>query len=177
MKDNLSRFYHDYSEVSSWVHTAYSEHAVMHVAVAIVYSIQQDVHCGRCTALLNGEMKTKSLLSVSKNRGGLKFATDDVITICKTAEKVFRRYEHCLMKTDNISHTLITETLTLLLPTFHDDKHFFEQEFLVDHRYKLLHLVITNYLDKQLHHENNLQNDPKDRVRMLYNKLTIAKEQ
>ncbi|KAJ8672257.1 hypothetical protein QAD02_003516 [Eretmocerus hayati] len=93
-------------------------------------------------------------------------------------KRVIRGYKHCLRQNDNIYQTLITETLKLLPPSvFLDDEHFFEQEFLSDHRYNLLHLVIKNYLDKRLNHENNILNDSKDRVRMLFNKLTIAKGQ
>ncbi|KAJ8685664.1 hypothetical protein QAD02_021457 [Eretmocerus hayati] len=91
IRENLSNAYnisyHDYNKASSWIQTAYSEQVIAHVAGAVVYSIEKDVHCDRCMALLTGEMKTKSQLTVLKNRGGLRFAIDDVICICNIAER------------------------------------------------------------------------------------------
>ncbi|KAJ8685638.1 hypothetical protein QAD02_021431 [Eretmocerus hayati] len=181
-EENLSSVYnisyHDYDKASSWVKTAYSKQVIAHIARAVVYSVEKDVHCDRCMALLTGKIEPNSQLTVLKNRGGLRFATDDVICIWNTAERVISRHQHCLRENDNIYQTLITDTLKLLpLSIFLDDEHFFEQEFLSDHRYKLLHLVIRNYFDERLDYEKYILNDSKDRVRMLYYKLTIAKGQ
>jgi len=56
---------------------------------------------------------------------------------------------------------------------FDDNEHSLEQEFLDDHRQKLIYLIIQNYLDKRLKHESDKMGDLKFRTRMLYNKLTI----
>lgn len=174
---NFDMAEHDYSKKDSWVNSEYLDDIIKHTAGAVVHSIRPKLHCENCIDMLQVNPSSKSKLSVLKNRGGLIFASDDVILICHLTEKVIRQNKNALFS-PNINFKIVTETLKILPPRVFDDrKHILEQEPLYDHRQQLIYLVIQNYVDKRLKHESDKVNDLKSRIRMFYNKLTIFKGQ
>jgi len=112
-----------------------------------------------------------------KNRGGLKYASDDVNLICHTTEKILQQNKQSLLS-PNINFKIVTETMKRLPPSVLDyNDHIMDQEPLYDHRQQVIYLIIQNYIDKRLKHESKKLNDIKYRIRMYYNKITIFKGQ
>ena len=71
---------------------------------------------------------------------------------------------------------MLSQKLKILPPTvLQNDNHILDQEFLYDHRQQLIYLIVQNYIDKRLKHENDKLCDKKYRIGMFYNKLTIFK--
>jgi len=123
--------------------------------------------------MLHSKPSTKSKLTILKNRGGLKFASDDVNFICHCGEKILRQYNHVLL-TPNINFKLVTETFKILPTSILDfNDHILDQEPLYDHRQQVIYLIIQNYFDKRMKHESEKLSDLKYRIRMKYNKLVI----
>jgi len=123
--------------------------------------------------MLYSEPSTKSKLTTLKNRGGLKFASDDVNFICHCGEKILRQYKHVLL-TPNINFKLVTETFKILPTSILDfNDHILDQEPLYDHRQQMIYLIIQNYFDKRMKHESEKLSDLKYRIKMKNNKLVI----
>lgn len=166
---------HDYSQSGNWIHSEYLEDIVKHTAGAIVHFLKKKIHCDQCLNMLNGQSSGISKLTYRKDRGGLKYPSDDVNFICCQTEKIITRFKNKLLSKD-INFLLLTETLKILPHSgFNNNEHLFEQEPLYDHRYPIIYLIIQNYIDLRLKHESNKLCNSKFRVRMMYNKLTIFK--
>ena len=93
-----------------------------------------------------------------KNTGGFKFASDDVILICRSTEKIILANNSLFSK--NIYHKLVTKTLQILPKSIFisdsaETDHVSEQEFLYDHRTQLIYLVVQTYIDKRLKNETD----------------------
>jgi len=88
---------------------------------------------------------------------------------------MLRRHKDVLLSKD-VNFFMVSETLKILpISIFENDKHNFEEEPLYDHRHRLIYLIVQNYLDKRLKHENEKMCDLKNRIRMHYTKTTIFK--
>lgn len=113
-----------------------------------------------------------------KNRGGLCEASNDVITICKIAEKTFRLNQHILFKTKNILQRLILQT-SQSLPShvLYDNKHIFDQSPLFDHRDQVIKLILQKFFNLRLNHESKAFTNCNQRIRMKNNKLTLFQNQ
>lgn len=81
---------YDYSKKYSWVESSYLNEIIMHTAGAVVHQVIDKIHCEVCRKMLLAEPTTKSRLTMLKNRGGLKYASDDVVVICHSTEKIIR---------------------------------------------------------------------------------------
>lgn len=88
---------HDYSKEDSWVGSEYLDEIVKYIAGSIVHFLKKRIHCEECLNILNGNVTTKSKLTMIKNRSGLNFASDDVNIVCRTTEKVLRKYKDKLL--------------------------------------------------------------------------------
>jgi len=177
LHSNFNMLEHDYSKKDAWVTSEYLDDVIKHTAGAVVYSIKKKIHCEKCLNILNGIVSTKSKLTILKNRGGLKYASDDVNLICRTTEKILRQNKQSLLS-PNINFKIVTETMKILPPSVLDyNDHIMDQEPLYDHRQQVIYLIIQNYIDKRLKHESKKLNDIKYRIRMYYNKITIFKGQ
>ena len=80
---DVHNFLHKYSSIdsSNWLTTDYLEDIIKHTAGFVVHSLKKQIHCEYCLSMLNGKVSSKSRLTILKNTGGLKFASDDVVLI------------------------------------------------------------------------------------------------
>ena len=165
----------DLSISQSWLHSEYLDDIIKHTAGFVIRSVKTKIHCKKCLEMLDGPTSSKSKLTMLKNRGGLIFVSDDVNLICRCTEKVIRGFKNSMF-TQYVNKKLVTESLKIIPPSvLDDDNHSSDQEFLNDHRHKLIYLIVQSYIDTRLKHESDKLGDIKFRTRMHNNKMTIFK--
>ncbi|KAL1488794.1 hypothetical protein ABEB36_014592 [Hypothenemus hampei] len=140
------------SENNGWFCSEYADEIIKHTAGAVVRILKTKIHYAKCYESLDGTNSSlKSRLTEIKNWRVLKFASDDVNYICKSTEKIIRQKKHLF--TNNVYTHLIKETLKILRSTIlDDDKHFLEQEPLMDYRSQIIVLIIQKYQGVTYHH-------------------------
>jgi len=164
LHSNYSALEHDYSKKDAWIDSEYLNEVIKHTTGAVIHSIRKKIHCTKCLDMLHSESSTKSKLTTLKNRGGLKFASDDVNFICYCGEKILRQYKHVLL-TPNIKFKLVTETFKILPTSILNYNDHILEEPLYDHRQQVIYLIIQNYFDKRMKHESKKLSDLKYRIR------------
>ena len=124
------QFEHDYVGSNGWWWNEYRDEVVTYIAGAIVRSIKNTLKCEMCLEQIESDeissnlIKLKNRVSTKKNeeetttdcrkrKQGLTSPSNDVIAICKTAEKVIRS-THNLVFTKNVLQKLIFDTKKLL---------------------------------------------------------------
>lgn len=173
---NQCTFDHEYCTMDgSWSNSEYRDEIIAYISGSIVHYLKRSIHCTDCLKLIDGSSncdKTPKLI-VLKNRGGLNFAADWVIVICKNTERVIREQKNLFDK--KIVSIIISETLTNLPCDILNDKHFLEQDPLLSHRNQLLTLIIKKYINIRFLHESRLMNDKVNRIRMKNNSYLILR--
>jgi hypothetical protein len=84
---------HDYTFIpDSALLSACSEKIVAYIAGFVVFKLKNTLHCEMCINALTEQSENKlcSLIKL-KSKGGLIFPSKDVIAVCLTCEKFFRR--------------------------------------------------------------------------------------
>jgi len=137
---------HDYLMKNSWCVTEYATEIITYISGYIAKNIIKKINCSICKKLLIKNTTQKDIyrtdkLLQRKNRSGLCEASNDVITICKKAEKTFRLNQHIAFKTKNIVQHLILQTLQSLPSYVFYDNHVFDQSPLFDHRGQIIKLI------------------------------------
>jgi len=116
-------------------------------------------------------------LQKRKCRGGLISASEDVVSTCLIAEKVFRT--HCnLLNARNIIPKLLIKTIAIIPSNvFKNNTHLYDQSPLADHRRQLLKIILTKYFNLRLHHEGSSRKNEIIKIRSLYTKFILHKNQ
>lgn len=176
INNNTSTIEQNYSKESHWILTEYKNEVIKHTAGFVYHAIKNKISCDECRKMLKSDNETSgSKLTALKNRGGLKYASDDVNYICYLTDKIIRRHQNMLKA--NINLLLLTETLKKIPSSvLRNDEHTLEEEFLNEHRHQLICLIVQKYIDMIMKHECDKANDVKFRTRSLFNKLNIFKE-
>lgn len=134
------------------------------------------ITCDICIESLT-DKETSLLLQKRKCRGGLVTPSNDVICICKVAERVLRNTPNIFAMKNAIS-TLILRVKNLLpQEIFSNIEHMFEQSFLSDHRSQLVVAILKQYFKVRLYHEGASRQDCIDRIRTFHNKLVLFANQ
>lgn len=86
---------HDYAYIPDPAHvSACSEKIVAYIAGFVVFKLKKCLHCEKCILALSDCKDGNNYCSLikSKSRGGLIIPSSDVIDVCITCEKFFRKY-------------------------------------------------------------------------------------
>jgi len=167
---------------NSWCVTEYATEIITYISGYIAKNIIKKINCSICKKLLIKNTTQKDIyrtdkLLQRKNRSGLCEASNDVITICKEAEKTFRLNQHIAFKTKNIVQHLILQTLQSLPSYVFYDNHVFDQSPLFDHRGQIIKLILKKFFHLRLMHESKAFINCDQRIRMKNNKLTLFQNQ
>jgi len=120
--------------------------------------------------------KDKEIVSVLQRRkiyGKLISPSNDVISICEIAEKVFRLQSCFHVK--HVLEKLIIYTMSSLPmhSLFVKYEHAYDQAPLSDHKNQLIKLILSKFFQIRLHHQACTMQKFKERVRTRNNKMTL----
>ncbi|KAL3197093.1 hypothetical protein MRX96_045021 [Rhipicephalus microplus] len=129
---------------------------VPYIAGFVARKIATTNTCELCIEALHGA--DTSLLVRQKNRGGLFYPSEDVVSLCETAEKGLRRLQastQCLKNIHANTKQLVLEILSQSLEKrwFSQlEQHLFDVDVLDNHIYNLSKQVLELYIKIRLHH-------------------------
>lgn len=153
----------------------YTTDIIAYISGAVVKIIKKKIKCELCLKGLElGEKEEAlSVLQRRKSYGNLISASEDVIVVCKTAEKILRLQESYYEK--YLLEKLILKCLHGLQinSLFVKYEHIFELAPLSDHKIQLIKLILNQYFQIRLHHEACSKVKFETRVRTRNNKLTL----
>jgi hypothetical protein len=121
---------------------------------AVIRAVRRKIKCESCVqALLNeGFDNSFTTLIDLKNQGGLLYPSEDLKSLCFTAEAVFRTAEQQKrLNQDHIKQTLIDSTLQnipIIFQIQHEDVEIDSQE----HSNQLKSIVLNWFFNAKLHH-------------------------
>lgn len=167
----------------AWNLTLYTGDVVAYIAGFVVKILRNCVTCSKCLTFLESET-VNSMLQQRKQYGKLVRASEQVIEICRVAEKYFRFYcktEGIFKKTNNLIVVLIKNAFELLPSTILDkfNDHLFDDDPVESHAFWLIKLVLRKYFTIRIHHETAKKMDviKKYRVRSILTKTILFKHQ
>jgi len=111
-------------------------------------------------------------------RKGLVSPSDDVVTVCKTAESVLRSTPN-LFSTNKILEKLMICAKQLLLDTslFAEMDMFVEHTVLSNYKLDLINFILKKYFNIRLYHEAKCSQDIIQRIRSFHNRIVVFKNQ
>lgn len=138
-----------------------SENIVVYIAGFVVYKLNMSLTCEHCmSALIEDNTPTVNTLIGLKSKGALIYPSEDVISICKTCEKLFRKFvspsgaSH--MTLSNVQcHKLIQSVLKSFVnrPIFSQlSCHMFDTEGFNNHVIFLLKAIAEKYFQVRYHY-------------------------
>lgn len=168
---------HDYTVNSSFTLSEYQEDVLAYIAGFIAKQTEKKISCSYCIEALR-QITSPSQIEKRKQYGHLFNASDDVVKICKAAEKVFRTSEK-ILTSKNSKETLILLTTQKLQVNelFIKNEHVFDQAPLMDHRYQLIRILLEKFFILRLRHYANSKFNKIHRIRTKLTKLITFKHQ
>lgn len=168
----------NYLNSESWNLTLYVEDVVAYISGFVVRKIKKCINCPKCMCLLEGQ-NSVSHLQERKTYGRLVKASQLIIEVCRSAEKMFRFF----LKTENIFsrkikviEVLIVKTMNNLDLSIYD--HFYDGDAVNNHASLLIKLILKHYFKIRLHHETNkILEKSKPRVRSIYTKVALFRNE
>lgn len=181
----IEYFDHDY--VFSPNLSDFSEMIVVYIAGFVVRKLKKNILCELCCKALENNSAEHSVganLILTKDRGGLYMPSEDIITICKYTEKLFRNHLHVL-GVGEISKPKAILKLTLKVFRMCAEKNVFEQltahstENCINnnHLHLLIKATVDAYLKVRIHHECKKIAIPTKNIRNKYTKLILFQGQ
>ncbi|XP_025153714.1 uncharacterized protein LOC105184565 isoform X2 [Harpegnathos saltator] len=182
-------FEHDYMGSNGWSWNEYSHEIVTYIAGSSVKSIKPSIKCELCLDQLENDSTSSKLITLknrvtknkettnSQRKTGLITPSDDVITICKTAEKVLRSTPN-LSCMKNVLKKVMMHAKKLLLPLniFSKLDMFLEKTILHNHKLDLINQILNRYFKIRLHHEAKSSQDLIKR-RTFHNRMVLFTNQ
>uniref|UniRef100_A0ABD2WYE5 THAP-type domain-containing protein n=1 Tax=Trichogramma kaykai TaxID=54128 RepID=A0ABD2WYE5_9HYME len=157
----------------------YIDEVIAYVSGAVVKSIKNKIKCSACIDDLTANAKEHPLssLQVRKTYGALTSASQDVIFICQTAEKILKA-QNSLVQPRIVDKMIITAIKMLPVNAlFTKNEHVFDQAPLFDHRNQLIRMVLKQYYLIRLHHEAAKISEFKSRVRTKLQRIIVFSNQ
>ncbi|XP_052128257.1 uncharacterized protein LOC127750492 [Frankliniella occidentalis] len=133
----------------------YVTDVVEYIAGFVSRSLSESLHCVVCNAALYGNSTNSDLLKI-KNKGGLVFASRDVVSICKLTEQIFRGYttkKVALRKAIPVYINKIKARITSSIFSTLDKDHDYCNDALDTHRSLLMSSIIDKYLVIRICHD------------------------
>jgi hypothetical protein len=109
-----------------------------------------------------------------KNRRPLKIPSEDVVSVCKIAERIFRGYKNDIVKAtcrETVVNIILRNVLTC--SAFTSDifiKHNFNES---NHSYQLLSLLVDIFLNVRYFCEAKILSEKRKDIRQKYTKLIL----
>lgn len=157
----------------------FGEEVVKYIAGYVVFSTIKKIKCSLCIKGLLGEHCEKSLIH-QKSRGGLMYASEDVISLCRFCEFEIKTVLTPEKKVNPKYNTkrIVTQTLKKLIgKTLFSciEEHYFDNEY-VPHNIELAKVVMEKYTNTRITYLSK-RSDPKKCIRHIYTKLIHFKNQ
>ena len=170
---------HDYCSGESWAFTEFCLDVVKYLAGAIVRSIISDknMNCEICIDLIREKKREgRSRLIEIRDWGGkdhqkLTRATAEVELICLTAEKIFRQNKNSIFLPNAIERMTILTLKEIPHDILRNDKHFYQAEFLKDHRYNLMRLILQKFFNARFNEVAKRLADKSPKIRSKLTKI------
>ncbi|CAG4987354.1 unnamed protein product [Colias eurytheme] len=168
---------HDYFYDPSRL-TEFAETIIEYIAGFVVRKIKKVLYCQICLDSLE-KCSGNNTLTIIKNKGGLLFASQDVIKVCKTVERIIKQYLSIGLKQIGLPQymlTIISKTLLNCDRLFGDlVQHSINQWN--RHRILLIKAIAEQYLKLRIHYMTKQLIQPEERVRNFLNKTILFKGQ
>lgn len=160
----ISHLEHDYSKIPDVIQLSrYVENVVTYIAGYVVRSVEKEIHCDVCKSALlvvdDSISATKFALLNTKNRGGLKKASQDLIIVCEATEKFVR---HTMSVNDGAlpkGNDIVLNAYQYVVPHVNDKKafeclhdHMFDCDVVDNHVHVLVKQVTKCYLNIRMYH-------------------------
>lgn len=167
-------FDHDYIN-TMWSLSTFVEDVVEYIAGFVVNKLNKLNICKFCNQYLY-KKETNNLLILLKNRGKYLYPSNEVVTICKYVELIFRKTKLGPKQKEIINIMLLKKCVNIFC-----DKHFVDhikdQSILDNHRCQLIKLISNLYLKIRLHHECKLISEKNEYIRSKYHRLILFNNQ
>jgi len=168
---------HDYGVQSTITLNEYKEDVVAYIAGFVTKQTERIIKCDTCIENLK-QTTSPSQLQKRKEYGKLYNASDDVVKICKAAERVFRTSEDVLHTKNIVEKLIISSMRTLSVKDlFCREEHAFNQVPLMDHRSQLIRLLLKQYFIIRLYHHAASKLQKIHRIRSKFTKFVLFKNQ
>lgn len=141
------------------------------------------IKCEHCLSIINGSHKNSLIMNV-KDRGGLLYASQEVVTLCKIAERVLRCNFSSKLR---VGKTWILKLQLQVFSVLYDTEYFKVHDHLFTsteygeetHYSSLLKLLLKIYFEVRFHYlaKKQSQNLHDKSVRQLFTKLILFKGQ
>lgn len=181
IKDNL-----DSLQLSTelWDLTIYNADVVAYIAGFVVRILRNSIVCSKCLTFLEGHTVIPKQ-QARKQYGKLVKASEEVIEICKEAEKYFRFYAKVYgifsSKKVNLITTLTHSTFKRLSPRFltNFNDHLFDDDLVGGHAFALIKIILKKYFNLRIHHETSkkLELQKKNSIRSILTKTILFRHQ
>jgi len=116
-----------------------------------------------------------------KNRGGLTKPSNDVIHICKIAEKTFtsRLFDVPKHMENPVNFLIVKSMAHINIKNVFNclNDHIITQSSINNHLLQIVKLIIKKYIVIRLHHHNKELSQPKTRIRSHLTKVILFKNQ
>jgi len=163
--------------ITLYQHGEFIDDIVSYIAGFVVRKMNKVILCETCLNELKADKSASKLLD-RKNRGGLIKPSNDVISLCKIAEKVIRSYQGICQNNVVNKMTLIAMTRISIERYFQNlSFHILDQESINNHLLQLIKLIFNFYITIRLHHINSSTNEIDVKIRSYYTKLILFKHQ
>lgn len=138
------------------------ENIVPYISGFVGRKLRRRIKCEECSSVLSYKLKSTSdtILLNLKNRGGLFLSSDDLIHICKCAEKSFRYFENEILA-KNIFYKMLFKSIKNVKSTTFSNlmNHILDQPPMENHRTDLIKSIVFEYLTIRFHHSSKLKTE------------------
>lgn len=174
---------HDYLADPSRL-TEFSKQIIIYISGFIITKVAKMVKCENCLmSMINTASKNSYKLIVKKDKGGLHYPSADVIVLCEIAEKVFRsnltQSGSNLLTRNNLLLQLMNQCIRQCIgkELFKEHGISYDHSPLDDHKVLLMKAITMKYLQIRIYKYTKQLSEPKEKVRNLYTKLTLFRNQ
>jgi hypothetical protein len=181
---------HDYADMPNFVQLSpYVDNVVTYIAGFVVRNLLKRLTCEECShALYSVERLTNSRYDLVrvKSRGGLVYASEDVVELCLITERCIRRWKHVTgdnpVSASKIGAALCCAALSEAIDRRLFgclDEHMFSTESDSNHVAHLMNTISMTYIKCRLHYEGSRYTNHLvgQRVRSQYSRLIIFNHQ
>lgn len=162
--------------------TEFADSVIKHIAGFVIRKIKRKLVCSECVQSLEVTHDSENRLTSIKSKGGLLFASQDVIQVCTIAEKVLKKM---IFLSGPLTVGLPQNLFRLVSQTFANCSHLFQvllqhgidQWNIDNHRNLLVKAVSEIYLKLRIHYITKQLVQPQERVRNYLNKTILFKGQ
>ncbi|VEN64055.1 unnamed protein product [Callosobruchus maculatus] len=162
--------------------TSYSDDIIAYIAGFVVKQVKRLVECVYCLDILESD-RSPSALQVRKCYGILSNASSYVVTLCKCAEKVIRAYAQINAGLKGNFNNMLQNIIKMsmeqlprnLLECFQD--HIYDDDPLSNHSVQLTKIILKTYVTLRLKYEVSKLDHAKERIRSVYTKTVLFKNQ